>query len=99
MALKAERVMDGSVHIEKALGRASRLEPLHFTFSWSHDLVGILGAIVLPQSLLMRAGQAKMPKSGSVRAQLSGVSNFGVKPCFLSSLRISRSAAHLSRRR
>jgi transposase len=30
VALKVERVMDGSVHIEKALGRASRLEPLHF---------------------------------------------------------------------
>jgi hypothetical protein len=31
--------MDGSVHIEKALGRASRLEPLHFTLSSAHDLV------------------------------------------------------------
>jgi hypothetical protein len=29
---------------------------------------------------------------------LSVVSNFGTKPCFLSSLRISRSAARLSRR-
>jgi hypothetical protein len=49
--------MDGSVHIQKALGRASRLEPLHFTLSSPHDLVGVLGAIVLPQSLLMRASQ------------------------------------------
>jgi hypothetical protein len=62
--------MDGSVHIEKALGGASRLESLHFTLSSSHDLVGILGAIVRPQPLLMKAGQAKMPESSSVRAQL-----------------------------
>jgi len=48
MALKVERVMGGSVHIEKTLGRASRLEPLHLTLSSSHDLVGILGAIVRP---------------------------------------------------
>jgi hypothetical protein len=39
VALKVERVMDGGVHIQKALGRASRLEPLHFTLSPSHDLV------------------------------------------------------------
>ena len=45
MALKVERVMDGGVHIEKALGRASRLEPLHFTLSSSHDLVGCSAAI------------------------------------------------------
>ena len=48
MALKVERVMDGSVLIEKALGRASRLEPLHFTLSSSHDLVGVLGVVVRP---------------------------------------------------
>ncbi len=36
------------VHIEKALGRASRLEPLHFTLSSSHDLVGVLCAVVRP---------------------------------------------------
>jgi hypothetical protein len=48
MALKVERVMDGSMHIEKALGRASRLEPLHLSLAPSHGLVGILGAIVRP---------------------------------------------------
>ena len=48
MALKIERVMDGGVHTQKALGRASRLEPLHFTLAASHDLMGILGAIVRP---------------------------------------------------
>jgi hypothetical protein len=72
VALKVERVVDGDVHIEKALGGASRLEPLHFTLASSHGWVGILGAIVRPQALLMRTGQAEMPKSGSVRAQLIG---------------------------
>jgi hypothetical protein len=48
VALKIECVVDGSVHVEEALGRASRLEPLHFTLAASHDLVGILGAIVRP---------------------------------------------------
>jgi hypothetical protein len=76
MSLKVEGVMDGSMHFEKALGRSSRLEPLHFPLSSSHDLVGILGAIVRPQSLLMRTGQAEMPKSGSVRAQLIGRQGF-----------------------
>jgi hypothetical protein len=41
-------LMDGSMHIEKALGRANRLEPLHFLLSSSHDLVGVLGTIVRP---------------------------------------------------
>ena len=58
--------------IKEALGRARRLEPLHFTLSSSHDLVEVFGAIVRPQPLLMRAGQTKRPKSGSVRAQLVG---------------------------
>ena len=48
VALKIECVVDGSVHVEEALGRASRLEPLHFTLAASHDLMGILGAIVRP---------------------------------------------------
>jgi hypothetical protein len=48
VALKVERVVDGSVHIEKALGRASRLEPLHLTLSSPHDLVGVFGAVVRP---------------------------------------------------
>ena len=72
MALKVERVVDRSMHVEKALSRAGRLESLHFALSSSHGLVRILGAIVLPQPLLMRTGQAKMPKSGSVGAQLIG---------------------------
>jgi len=61
--LQIECVVDGGMDTEEALGGARGLEPLHFALSSSHDLVGILGAIVLPQSLLMRAGQAKMPES------------------------------------
>ena len=48
MALKVEGVVDGGMHSEKALGRASGLEPLHFSLASSHDLMGILGAIVRP---------------------------------------------------
>ena len=33
MALEVENVMNGSMHVEKALGRTSRFEPLHFTLS------------------------------------------------------------------
>jgi|HubBroStandDraft_4_1064222.scaffolds.fasta_scaffold01312_4 hypothetical protein len=76
MALEVEIVVDGSVHIEKALGRSSRLEPLQFPLSSSHGLVGILGAIVRPQSLLMRTGQAQVPESRSVGAELVGRQQF-----------------------
>src|SRR5438067_4786096 len=37
VALKIECVVDGSVHVEEALDRASRLEPLHFTLAASHN--------------------------------------------------------------
>jgi hypothetical protein len=50
VALKVEIVMDSSMQVEKALGRSSRLEPLQFPLASSHDLVGILGAIVRPQA-------------------------------------------------
>src|SRR5712671_2002401 len=39
VALKVERVVDGGMDAEEALGRASRLEPLHFTLASSHDSV------------------------------------------------------------
>jgi hypothetical protein len=51
--------MDGGALAEKSLGGTSRLEPLHFVLSSSHHLVRIFGSIVLPQSLLMRAGQSQ----------------------------------------
>jgi hypothetical protein len=55
--------VDGSVHIEEALGRPSRLEPLHFVLAATHDLVGVFGAIVLPLPLLMRTGQVQCRKA------------------------------------
>ena len=36
MALEVEGVVNGSMHAEKTLGGASRLEPLHFALSSSH---------------------------------------------------------------
>jgi hypothetical protein len=56
MALKVEGVMDRGMHAEEALGRSSRFEPLHFALSPPHRLMRILGAIVRPEPLLMRAG-------------------------------------------
>jgi len=72
MALKVEGVMDGGVHAKKPLGRSSRLEPLHFVLSSSHQLVRIFGAIVLPQSLLMRAGQSQTLERSRDRASPFG---------------------------
>ena len=56
MALKTEGIVDCGMHAEEALGRSSRFEPLHLALSSSHRLMRILGAIVLPESLFMRAG-------------------------------------------
>jgi hypothetical protein len=76
VALKVERVMDGSVHIEKALGRPGRLEPLHLALSSAHGLMGVFGAVALSNALLMRAGQAKVPEGRCVGAQLVGDQQF-----------------------
>jgi len=72
MALKVKGIVDGGMHVEKALSRSSRFKPLHFSLSPPHRLMRVLGAVVRPYSLLMRAAQAKMPKRGSVRAQPVG---------------------------
>ena len=57
MALKIEGVVDRGMHAEETLGRSSRFEPLHLAFSSPYRLMRILGAIVLAEPLLMRAGQ------------------------------------------
>ena len=57
MALKIEGVVNGGMHAEEALGRSSRFEPLHLALSSPYRLMRILGAIVLPEPLLMKAGQ------------------------------------------
>jgi hypothetical protein len=46
MALMVERIVDGSLHAEKA-GPILPTEHLHFALSPSHDLVGVLGPIIL----------------------------------------------------
>jgi hypothetical protein len=83
VSLKIECVVDGGLDIEEALGRPSRLEPLHFALASSHHLVRVLGPIVLAKSLLMRAGQAQMPESRSVGAELVGRYQFRREALFL----------------
>jgi len=48
MALKVESIVDGSMHAEKTLGRAHRLEALHFVLSSSHRLMRIFGSVGSP---------------------------------------------------
>ena len=86
MALKVESVVDGGVHAEKTLGGASRLEPLHFALSPSHRLMRVFGSIVLPQPLLMRAGQSQTPECRSVRAQFVGDQQLGCEALLLEQL-------------
>jgi len=62
MTLKVEVVEHGGMHAEKTLGRSSRFEALHLALSSSYHLVRVLGPIVPPQSLLMRAGQSEVPE-------------------------------------
>ena len=77
MALEVEGVVDGGVDAEKPLRGASRLEALHLAFAPAHDLMRVLGAIVHPQPLLVRTGQAELPERGgslSVTARLGAES-------------------------
>jgi hypothetical protein len=70
MTLEIEGVVDRGMHAEEALGRSSRFEPLDLAFSSPHRLMRILGAIVLPEPLLMKAGQLQLPErraSGRVK--------------------------------
>jgi hypothetical protein len=72
MALKVERVVDGGVHTEKALGGCGRFEPLHLALSPSRDLMRVLSPIVHPEPLLMAAGQMKIPEGCGVEPHLVG---------------------------
>jgi hypothetical protein len=60
MALMVERIVDGGVRAEEALGGCCRLEPLHLALSPSHNLLGVLGPIILPQPLVMTTGQMEV---------------------------------------
>jgi hypothetical protein len=59
-------------------------------------LVRIFGPIVLPESLFMSAGQLEILKCGGVGPQLVGHTSLGMKPCSLSSLRMSFRAPALN---
>src|SRR6266446_4621172 len=58
VALEVEGIVDGGMHVEKALGGPSRLEPLHFALASLHCLMRIFSAIISSQALLMRAAQS-----------------------------------------
>ena len=51
VALEVERVVNGCVHAEKALGRSGRLEALHLSLSSPDWQMRILSAIVLSSAL------------------------------------------------
>ena len=57
MALKIEGIVDGGMHTQEALRRARRLESLHLALSPSHRLMRVLGSIVAPDPLFVRAAQ------------------------------------------
>ena len=86
MALEVKGVVDGGVHAEKTLRGASRLELLHFALSPSHSLMRVFGSIVLPQPLLMRAGQSQTPEGAGVGAQLVGDQQLGSEALLLEQL-------------
>ena len=72
MALEVERVVNGGVHAEKALGRSGRLEALHLALSSSDRLVRILGPVVLAQTLLMPGRKTQVSPRGAIGPQLVG---------------------------
>ena len=57
MALKIEGIVDGGMHTQEALRGARRLESLHLALSPSQRLMRVLGSIVVPDPLFVRAPQ------------------------------------------
>jgi hypothetical protein len=80
MSLKVEGVVDGGMDAEEALSRSSRLEALHLALSSPHRLMRILGAIILPEPLLMRTGQLQLLERRAVGPQFVGYQQFRDKP-------------------
>jgi hypothetical protein len=72
-------VVDGGMAAKKSLRGSGRFDPLHLALSSADHLVGVFGAIVCPQPLLMTAGQAKVPEGRSIGAQLVGCQLFSVR--------------------
>ena len=94
-----EGVVDGGMDVEKTQRGSRRLEPLHLALSSPHDLMGVFRAIILSEASIVRAGEAQLPESRTVRAQLVGDQQLRCEALFLEQLAINRSAACVSRRR
>jgi hypothetical protein len=85
-SLMIEGVVDGGMDVEKSLRGSRRFEPLHLTLSSPHDLVGVFSAIVLCEPPVMRAGEAQLPESRAVGAQLVGDQQLRCEALFLEQL-------------
>jgi hypothetical protein len=80
-----EGVVDGGMDVEKTLRRSRRFEPLHLALS-AHDLMGVFSAIVFSEASFMRAGEAQLPESRAVGAQLVGDQQLRYEALFLEQL-------------
>src|SRR5215831_2694162 len=68
MALEVEGVVDDSVHAEKTLGGASRLEPLHLVSS-SHRLMRVFRPIALGVVSIVRSPAGSRQRSSASAPQ------------------------------
>jgi len=81
-----EGVVDGGMDVEKTLRGSRRLEPLHLALASPHDLMGVFSAIVFSEASIMRAGEAQLPESRAVGAQLVGDQQLRCEALFLEQL-------------
>src|SRR5690349_3850775 len=86
MSLMVEGVVDGGMDVEKTLRGSRRLEPLHLALSSPHDLMGVFAAIVFFEASIVRAGEAQLPESRAVGAQLVSDQQLRCKTLFLEQL-------------
>ena len=77
MTLRVEVVVDGGMGGKETLSRYSGFEPLHLSLASSDRLMGVLGPVVLAESLLLACCQAGLAKRRPVRAQLVGHQKLG----------------------
>jgi hypothetical protein len=83
MSLMVEGVVYRGMDIEKGLGGSRRLEPLHLALSSPHNSMGVFSAIILSEASLVRAGEAQLPESRAVGAQLVGDQQLRCEALFL----------------
>ena len=81
-----EGLVNGGMDVEKALRGSRRLEPLHLALSSPHDLMGVFSAIVFSEAPIMRAGEAPLPESRAVGAQLVGDQQLRCEALFIEQL-------------